>query len=78
MQKSIETNYLDKEEKMKNCKNCYYNNQCSEKGKRCDDYYPFFGEDTVAIRDYKNDLKERASIYKELIDESQDNLKSED
>lgn len=58
---------------MKNCKNCFWYDKCED---RCDDdievdfdcYEPLDDEES-AIEEYEKDLKERAQVYQELIDE---------
>lgn len=56
---------------MKNCKDCYWYDQCED---RCDeeaecDYYEPLNDEDVTITEYENDLKERAQEYQDLIDE---------
>ncbi len=59
---------------MKDCKNCYWYEQCKNEivensAEDCDDYTPIEDSDEVAIEEYEKDLKERARIYQELVDE---------
>lgn len=54
---------------MKTCANCLFNEQCTDKEKRCEYYYPLLGSERIAEREYKEDLKEREEIYQEVIDE---------
>lgn len=54
---------------MKRCTNCIWADKCGSQNERCDDYYPVQGEEYVAIKEYKEDLKERAKIYQEIVDE---------
>lgn len=58
---------------MKNCKNCFWYDKCED---RCDnyievdcDYYEPLDDEEIAIEEYEKDLKERAQLYQELIDE---------
>lgn len=58
---------------MKNCKNCFWYDKCED---RCDndievdcDYYEPLDDEEITIEEYEKDLKERAQVYQELIDE---------
>lgn len=57
---------------MKTCNNCYWADKCADAGRRCEYYDPLFGNDNIALREYKKDLKEREDDYRELVNEQQD------
>lgn len=52
----------------KTCNNCLYQNMC-DCTERCDYYYPLYGEENIAIREYNEALKERVEDYQEIVDE---------
>lgn len=53
---------------MDSCKNCLWFDKCNC-AEPCEDFTPFSGEDATAMREYEQDLEERAQIYQEIIDE---------
>lgn len=56
--------------KGKTCVNCYWYEQCPERGTRCEDYDPIYGEG-VAVKEYMQDLKERDEEYRKVVEEQQ-------
>lgn len=53
---------------MDSCKNCLWFDKCNC-AEPCEDFTPLSGEDATAIREYEQDLEERAQVYQEIIDE---------
>lgn len=56
---------------MKTCANCFWADRCCEAGTRCEYYEPLVGFEHIAEKEYRQDLKERDEVYKELIREQQ-------
>ena len=52
---------------MYTCESCIWKDKCDCAGV-CEDYYS--GDDeAIALREYEQDLQERAEIYQEIIEE---------
>lgn len=62
---------------MRTCKNCYWYEQCADKGVRCEYYEPILHDNASVIREYLSDLKERAEEY-DLVVREQQGLNEED
>lgn len=54
---------------MKTCNNCMWADKCPDAGRRCEYYDPIIGSENIVMREYKQDLKERAEDYQEVINE---------
>ena len=52
---------------MESCEICYWNDKC-EGGEVCEDYMPL-STDTRSETEYRQDLSERAAIYKDIADQ---------
>lgn len=58
--------------KHKDCRNCFWADQCGERGKRCDDYYPLYGSEQRIENEYEKSLKERVDDYDKIVREMND------
>lgn len=60
---------------MKTCYNCYWRDHCAKdegfENKRCEDYDPIFGGESIVAREYEEALKERVDTYQEIVKEQQ-------
>ena len=44
--------------KRKDCKNCFWADQCDDQGKRCEYYYPLYGAEHIAENEYRKGKKD--------------------
>lgn len=58
--------------KRKDCKNCFWADQCDDQEERCEYYYPLYGAEHIAENEYRKSLRERAEDYKEVLKELND------
>lgn len=58
---------------MKDCDSCFFFDNCSDFDKssgRCEYYYPLFDE-SVAMREFEDDLRMREEEYRKVVEEQQ-------